>query len=102
MAGGPKHDICTETYLVQSVAGNISHTLDTANNGKGSSEDGTGKGVPIISFIAQGSGADATLDLTPTLRAGGHCNSHANAGVVPAIVFAPNNRGEVRFESGHG
>ncbi|HBO0827427.1 TPA: DNA cytosine methyltransferase [Pseudomonas aeruginosa] len=102
MAGGPKHDICTETYLVQSVAGNISHTLDTANNGKGSSEDGTGKGVPIIAFIAQGSGADATLDLTPTLRAGGHCNSHANAGVVPAIAFAQNNRGEVRFESGHG
>jgi len=102
MAGGPKHDICTETYLVQSVAGSISHTLDTANNGKGSSEDGTGKGVPIIAFTAQGSGADATLDLTPTLRAGGHRNSHANAGVVPAIAFAQNNRGEVRFESGHG
>ncbi|WP_238897518.1 DNA cytosine methyltransferase [Achromobacter xylosoxidans] len=102
MAGGPKHDLRTETYLVQSVAGNISHALDTANNGKGSSEDGTGKGVPIIAFIAQGSGADATLDLAPTLRAGGHRNSHANAGVVPAIAFAQNNRGEVRFESGHG
>ncbi|EPF0434753.1 hypothetical protein ACSP1J_005841, partial [Klebsiella pneumoniae] len=36
------------------------------------------------------------------LRAGGHRNSHANAGVVPAIAFAQNNRGEVRFESGHG
>uniref|UniRef100_UPI003F6CF289 DNA cytosine methyltransferase n=1 Tax=Alcaligenes nematophilus TaxID=2994643 RepID=UPI003F6CF289 len=102
MAGGPKHDICTETYLVQSIAGNISHTLDTANNGKGSSEDGSGKGVPVIAFIAQGSGADATLGLAPTLRAGGHRNSHVNAGVVPAIAFAQNNRGEVRFESSHG
>ena len=102
MAAGPKHDIRTETFMVQSVAGSIAHTLDTANNGKGSSEDGTGKGVPIIAFTAQGSGADATLDLTPTLRAGGHRNSHANAGVVPAIAFAQNNRGEVRFESGHG
>jgi DNA (cytosine-5)-methyltransferase 1 len=102
MAAGPKHDICTETFMVQSFAGSISHTLDTANGGKGSSEDGTGKGVPIIAFTAQGSGADATMDLTPTLRAGGHRNSHANAGVVPAIAFAQNNRGEVRFESGHG
>ncbi|ASJ84891.1 TPA: DNA cytosine methyltransferase [Burkholderia cenocepacia] len=67
MAAGPKHDIRTETFMVQSVAGSIAHTLDTANNGKGSSEDGTGKGVPIIAFTAQGSGADATLDLTPTL-----------------------------------
>ncbi|CAM5556900.1 hypothetical protein [Rhodanobacter lindaniclasticus] len=32
--------------------------------------------------------------------AGGHRNSHANAGVVPAIAFAQNNRGEVRYESG--
>ncbi len=102
MAAGPKHDIRTETFMVQSIAGSIAHTLDTANGGKGSSEDGTGKGVPIIAFTAQGSGADATLDMTPTLRAGGHRNSHANAGVVPAIAFAQNNRGEVRFESSHG
>lgn len=102
MAAGLKHDIRTETFVVQSVAGGISHTLDTANGGKGSSEDGTGKGVPIIAFTAQGSGADATLDLAPTLRAGGHRNSHENAGVVPAIVFTHDNHGDMRFESGHG
>jgi DNA (cytosine-5)-methyltransferase 1 len=102
MAAGPKHDICTETFMVQAIAGSISHTLSTANGGKGSSEDGTGKGIPIIAFTAQGSGADATMERSPTLRAGGHRNSHANAGVVPAIAFAQNNRGEVRFESGHG
>lgn len=42
------------------------------------------------------------MERAPTLRAGGHRNSHANAGVVPAIAFAQNNRGEVRFKSGHG
>ena len=28
-------------------------------------------------------------DLSPTLRAGGHSTSHANAGVMPAIAFHP-------------
>lgn len=101
-APGPKNDFEVETFLAQSVNGGISHTLGAANGGKGCSEDGTGRGVPIIAFTAQGSGADATLGLAPTLRAGGHRNSHANAGVVPAVAFAQNNRGEVRFESGHG
>lgn len=99
---GTKGDFETDTLLVQSATGSISHTLNTANRGKGCSEDGTGRGVPIIAFIAQGCGADATLDRTPTLRAGGHRNSHANAGVVPAIAFAQNTRGELRWESGHG
>ncbi len=54
MAADPKHDIHTETFMVQTVAGGISHPLSTANGGKGSSEDGTGKGVPIIAFTAQG------------------------------------------------
>jgi site-specific DNA-cytosine methylase len=31
----------------------ISHTLNTANGGKHSSEDGTGRGVPTIAFNAQ-------------------------------------------------
>lgn len=101
-APGPKNDFEVETFLAQSITGNITHTLSTANGGKGSSEDGTGKGVPIIAFTAQGYGADAVMNRAPTLRAGGHRSSHANAGVVPAIAFAQNNRGEVRFESGHG
>ncbi len=91
-ASGPKNDFEIETFLAQSIAGNITHTLSTANNGKGSSEDGTGKGVPIIAFIAGDSGSDATVERSPTLRARG----------IPAIAFAQNNRGEVRYESGHG
>lgn len=30
------------------VTGEVTHSLNTANNGKGSSEDGTGRGVPTI------------------------------------------------------
>ena len=101
-APGPKNDFEVETFLAQSVTGDISHTLSTANGGKGSSEDGTGKGVPVIAFTAQGCGADAAQERAPTLRAGGHRHSHANAGVVPAIAFAQNSRGELRLESGHG
>lgn len=32
------------------VTGDITHTLNTANNGKGSSEDGTGRGVPTVDY----------------------------------------------------
>lgn len=34
--------------LVCSITGTITHALNTANNGKGCSEDGTGRGVPTI------------------------------------------------------
>ncbi len=102
MGAPPRFDLSTETVLVQSVAGAISHTLDTANGGKGCGEDGTGKGVPIIAFTAQGCGADALSGRCPTLRAGGHRSAHANGGVVPAIVFAQNSRNELRWEGGQG
>ena len=36
--------------LACSVTGNIAHTLNTANNGKGCSEDGTGRGVPTVAL----------------------------------------------------
>ena len=84
MAAGPKHDIRTETF--------ITHALNTANTDKGGSEHATGKDVPIIAFSAEDCGADATVQRAPTLR----------ASVRSAIAFAQNNRGEVRYESGHG
>lgn len=40
-----------------------------------------------IAFSSKDYGGDAEVDLAPTLRAGGHSNSHANAGVPPAIAF---------------
>lgn len=47
-----------------------------------------GAHAPCIAFSAKDHGADALSDLSPTLRAGGHSKSHANAGVMPAIAFA--------------
>ena len=41
-----------------------------------------------VAFTAKDHGADATFDLSPTLRAGGHSKSHANGGVMPAIAYA--------------
>lgn len=105
----------TTMLAVTSVTGPISHTLK--GEGADASEDETGRGTPIvvhsvclgsdpifardvamplttrhgdpgvICFSAKDYGADATLDLSPTLRAGGHAGSHANAGVMPAIAF---------------
>lgn len=42
---------------------------------------------PAIAFSAKDYGGDASLELSPTLRAGTHSGSHANAGVMPAIAF---------------
>lgn len=67
-----------------SVTGEISHTLKA--EGFDASEEGTGRGNPIIAFSSKDYGADAG-ELSPTLRAGGHSESHANAGVPPAIAF---------------
>lgn len=41
----------------------------------------------LIAFSAKDYGGDAMSELSPTLRAGGHATSHANAGVMPAIAF---------------
>ena len=55
-----------------------------------------------IVFSSKDHGADASIELAPTLRAGGHTGSHANAGVPPAVAFAQNTRGELRLEGGDG
>lgn len=159
-AKGHKCDFEVETFAAQSVTGDTTHALNTANGGKGSSEDGTGRGVPIvaqqtrdaestvafsqnrrgevrlesghgevvgalstgggkpgqgypaiailplckhrqgigsdghdgfpiIAFSAKDHGGDALENIAPTLRAGGHSGSHANAGVMPAVAFNP-------------
>jgi DNA (cytosine-5)-methyltransferase 1 len=54
------------------------------------------KNPKAVAFSVKDYGADAAEDLAPTLRAGGHTTSHANAGVMPAIAFAQNQLGEIR------
>jgi len=80
-AKGHRCDFEVETFAV-------AHTLK--GEGFDDSEDGTGRGTPIVPvcFSAKDHGADAMSDLSPTLRAGGHSTSHANAGVMPAVAFA--------------
>jgi len=84
---GPQ-DYETETLVTHSLRG----------EGFDASEDGTGRGTPLvpICFSSKDHGADALNDLSPTLRAGGHDGSHANAGVPPAIAFSimPMNSGK--------
>lgn len=46
------------------------------------------KQTSYVAFTAKDHGGDAVENISPTLRAGGHTGSHANAGVMPAIAFA--------------
>lgn len=84
-----RRDAETETLIPMRGGGfdDVSHAL--RGEGFDASEDGTGRGTPIVpvAFTAKDYGADAMEDCSPTLRAGGHTGSHPNAGVMPAIAF---------------
>lgn len=67
------------------VTGQVTHALTV--NGFDASEDGTGRGNPIIAFSCKDYGNDATLNVAPTMRAMGHSGSHANAGGQLAVAF---------------
>ncbi|WP_079967873.1 Dam family site-specific DNA-(adenine-N6)-methyltransferase [Salmonella enterica] len=56
---------------------NLAHTLGR-NNGQENA---------LIAFSYKDHGADATIDMSPTLRAGNHNTSHANGGQPPAICI---------------
>lgn len=71
---------------VASVTGQ-GNTHALRGEGFDASEDGTGRGTPIIAFGSKDHCADAVENCSSTLRAGGHSNSHANAGVPPAIAI---------------
>lgn len=67
--------------------GLIANTL--RGEGFDASEDGTGRGTPLVpvAFSCKDYGADAGA-ISPTLRAMGHGESHANAGGQVAVAFA--------------
>jgi DNA (cytosine-5)-methyltransferase 1 len=94
--GGPhgRQDFASETFVTHSLRG----------EGFDASEDGTGRGTPLVPvcFSAKDYGADNLEDCSPTLRAGGFRDSHANAGVMPAIAFDMRGReGGSQFEGPH-
>ena len=62
----------------------VSHSL--RSEGFDASEDGTGRGTPIVAFSCKDHGADAG-DVSPTLRAMPHDKSHPNAGGQVAIAI---------------
>lgn len=51
------------------------------------------RSVVPVAFSSKDYGGDATEDMSPTLRAGGHTNSHANAGAPPAVAYSVSLRG---------
>src|SRR5690606_11663189 len=85
---GQRFDPETET-LIPTIGGgfDVAHTL--RGEGFDASEDGTGRGTPLVpvAFSCKDHGADAG-ELSPTLRAMGHGASHANAGGQVAVAFA--------------
>jgi DNA (cytosine-5)-methyltransferase 1 len=57
----------------------------------------------VVAFSAKDYGADATEELSPTLRAGGFTNSHQNGGVMPAVAYAIQDvRGLDKKQNGKG
>ena len=79
--GGPhgRLDFESETFIVHALRG----------EGFDGSEDGTGRGtplVPVMAFSGKNDGADARIDLAPTLRAMPHAGSHTNAGGQVAVT----------------
>lgn len=137
-AHGTRLDFDSETFVAHALRG----------DGFDASEDGTGRGTPIvpvqqpysimpmnsgkdykaretdvsqpimasgpggnqggdfvtvtqaICFSAKDSGNDAAIEVSPTLRSGGHAGSHANAGVMPAVAFQSSQSG-VRIDDVH-
>lgn len=88
-AHGIRLDFDTETFAVHGTQDpdtncELAHTLGR-NNGQENA---------CIAFSYKDNGADATSDLSPTIRAGNHDKSHANSGQQPAIAYA--------FKAGQG
>jgi DNA (cytosine-5)-methyltransferase 1 len=77
-------DAESETLIPTTGGGfDVAHSLRA--DGFDASEDGTGRGTPLVAFSCKDHGADAG-QLAPTLRAMGHSGSHANAGGQLAVA----------------
>ncbi|HBL8821913.1 TPA: phage N-6-adenine-methyltransferase [Enterobacter hormaechei] len=96
-AHGVRMDFDTETFAVHGTQDpdtnrELAHTLGR-NNGQENA---------CIAFSYKDNGADATPDLSPTIRAGNHDKSHANSGQPPAIAIAGNTIGRAPENGGNG
>ena len=83
--GTGRHDFESETF--------VAHALRA--EGFDASEDGSGRGIPLVPVAQgvalrgrdEGGTAELTGEVMTALRTGGFTESHANAGVMPAIAF---------------
>jgi DNA (cytosine-5)-methyltransferase 1 len=86
---GRRYDSETETETILPVlhCRDLAQTI-TSNYGKQVDNSDTALGPNIVAFSSKDFGADASLDLAPTLRAMGHNTSHANGGGQMAVAYA--------------
>lgn len=109
-ARGHKCDFKFETFAVQALSGAITHTLNTANGGKGSSEDGTGRGTPVVAVThpltcssavtEDGNGRGVPIVSGAYRNDPHHRPDEFELGF--SVAFAQNSRGELRLEGGQG
>jgi DNA (cytosine-5)-methyltransferase 1 len=68
---------------------------ESFSGGAGGRPEGAAAGhFQPIAFSSKDHGADSMENCSPRLRAGGHGDSHANAGVPPAIAFETSSSAE--------
>jgi DNA (cytosine-5)-methyltransferase 1 len=74
--------------------GETAGTLTARHDSSPCADRGMNVVAQPIAFSAKDHGADATADLSPTLRAMGHADSHANGGGQMAVAFQDRFRGD--------
>jgi len=67
--GDPMFTLQAGAHHAVAFTGDVTHALNTANNGKMSSEDGTGRGVPTVALSNRG---NDTGEVAETLRSDPH------------------------------
>lgn len=83
LKAGCRNDFEGETFIVQSITGDVSHTLTAAHD---ATEDGAGRGVPIVAVNGQ-----LPYSAWPVRQRS-----------PVAVAFAENSRGELRLEGQDG
>lgn len=97
-AKGQRIDFDVETFAVHGtqdpdVLDSLAHTI-----GRNQGQENA-----VLAFSSKDYGGDVSVDISPTLRAGGHGESHANAGAPPAIVYAlQDTTGRDKAQNGKG
>ena len=99
-SGGSSRSYVAEPIAFDCLAGG--DTALAVGEVPGALHGGTGGGRAAVAFSCKDYGADAADDVSPTMRAMGHGDSHANAGGQLAVAFAENSRAELRLCGGDG